>query len=92
MFISNNQAWSDSTNVSRTGGDSRTPTIVVSPDGNVHIFFSDNSLGEYELRYAKNGTSEPTFTNTRGSFPSVVSDKANNLYLVWYDSLSSLFS
>ncbi len=89
MFSYNNQFWTDSTDIAMTGGDSKTPTLTATPDGKVHIFWSDNSTANYQIRYReKSATQDTTLTPTLGSslYPNVVGAGNNNLYLVWCDS------
>jgi len=45
--------WTTNQRLSWTSGDSESPDICVDPSGNIHVFWSDDTPGNYEIYYKK---------------------------------------
>lgn len=79
---------------SASAGSSSYPDIAVDLAGNVHVVWSDNSNGDYDIFYKKWVASTETWLTTEtvstistgdSTWPAVDVDSEGNIYVVWAD-------
>ncbi|RME85022.1 MAG: exo-alpha-sialidase [Caldilineae bacterium] len=80
--------WSPGQNVSSNGGGSATPALVVSPGGDVHLFWSDTTPGTATIYHAvsSDGLAWPSATPisaAQGLNPTAVFAPDGTLQLAW---------
>lgn len=77
-------------------GYSNTPRLCLSPNGNLHVVWFDDTSGADEIYYKRsiNGGaswSTPvrlTWNTSNSRRPWIVSDSNNNMFIFWYDSVA----
>ena len=88
--------WSAIKRLTWNSGDSRSPHIVTDSSNNIHIVWSDDSSGNYEILYKKStngGTNwlpnqRLTWSSGISGRPFIAASSGNNIYIVWQDSVS----
>jgi len=86
------QAWTSGDNISSSTGDSSKPAIAISPGGDPHVVWVDNSAGNWEIFYTARITGNPwqAYVNVSSSaggsdYPDLAFDIAGAMHVVWYD-------
>jgi len=85
--------WETSKRISWTSGGSYAAALAVDPSGNLHMFWSDDTPGNYEVYRVKSTDGGATWTKsqrltwTSGEswWPAIAVDSPANLHVVWYD-------
>lgn len=88
--------WSAIQRLTWNTGDSRSPHIATDSSNNIHIVWSDDSSGNYEIMYKKstNGganwsaNQRLTWSSGLSGNPFIGASSGNNLYIVWKDNVS----
>jgi len=91
-------SWTPTQRLTRTSGHSFCPAIACSPAGHLHVVWSDDTSGEYEVYYqagADGGAtwSSPqrlTWNSGRSDFPAVAAHSSGLLHVVWWDNTPGL--
>ncbi len=92
--VNGGAAWTANKRLTYTSGISKNPAIAVNSSGHLHLFWEDNTPGNYEIYYKKsvNGgdtwsaNQRLTFTAGVSEAPSIAVDSSNNLHVVWMDT------
>ena len=86
-------SWAPTQRLTRTSGHSFYPAIACSPAGHLHVVWSDDTSGEYEVYYragadgGANWSSSQRLTWNSGysSSPAIAFDGSGDLHVVWSD-------
>lgn len=96
MQRSSSGVWSGPANVSQSAAWSDDPRLALDDSGNVHVVWSEQSPGNYDIFYARksNGiwSSPQNVSNTPGAsgFPELVADRSGNVHIIWSEDSSSV--
>jgi len=96
LFVgaANSQAqWTPIKRLTWNNGTSYFPTIAADSSGNVHVVWSDDTPGNYEIFYGKSTdggstwmtTQRITWNNGDSLAPAIAVDSSGNPHVVWYD-------
>jgi len=85
--------WSSTRRISWNSGYSKRPEIATDAGGQVHVVWSDDTSGSYEIYHKKSTNGGITWSGVRrltwlsGSsiYPVVCTDSSNNVHVVWHD-------
>jgi hypothetical protein len=85
--------WAASQKLSRTSGGSYAPAMAADSAGNIHVFWSDDTPGNYEIYYMKCLDGKPVWAKSRrltsnsgeSWWPAAAVDSGGNLYMAWHD-------
>lgn len=87
------QTWSNTKRLTWTADDSWYPDVATDSSNNIHIVWSDNTPGNWEIFYKKStdqGTSWATqrLTNTwrHSHNPAIAVDSSDHIHVVWNDN------
>jgi hypothetical protein len=88
--------WSPTKRLSWNSGESKRPVIATDSSGQVHVVWSDDSFGPYELYHKKStdggitwsGASRLTWLSGSSIYPAVCTDLSNNVHVAWHDDTS----
>ena len=91
--------WPTSRRLSDTSGGSYAPSMAAYSAGNIQVFWSDDTPGNYEVyqtRTTDGGASwtisqRMTWTSGESWWPANAFDSSNGLHLVWYDATPGNF-
>jgi hypothetical protein len=87
-------SWTANQKLTSTSGVSRNPALVINASGHLHLFWEDNTPGNYEIYYKKstNGgaswTANQRLTSTSGvsECPAVAVNSSGHLHLFWAEN------
>ena len=85
--------WFPVNRLTWTAGESTAPAIAISSADTIHIVWSDNAPGNYEIYYKKSpdggaswsGAKRLTWTSGNSSGPAMAKDLNNNIHIIWQD-------
>lgn len=91
----NGAAWSTPTRLTWNSGSSRTSSIAADPGNNIHVVWSDNTMGSYEIFYKRSTNGGVTWSvltrltwNAYGSYnPVIAADSGNGLHISWEEAI-----
>jgi len=86
-------SWSATKRLTWNGGESANPRIVVDSNGVLHVFWHDNSPGNFEIFYKKStddgatwsALKRLTWTAGKSQYPATALDSTNKVYVLWLD-------
>jgi hypothetical protein len=94
-------SWLKAKRLTWNSGYSYHPSIAVDTNNNVHLFWQDNTLGNYNIYYKKSTNGGATWTGKRITWskwarrPDIAIDSNNHIHVVWLanvvDSLVEIF-
>ena len=87
--------WMPAKRLTWNAGTSSSPAIAVDPSDNLHVVWSDDTPGNYEINYKKstNGGStwmpsqRLTWNSVDSAYPSIAVDSFGSLHVVWSDKM-----
>ena len=87
--------WSASQRLTSTSGSSEFPVIAVDSAGHIHLVWSDNSLGNYEIYYRKSTNGGATWSASKrltwtagiSTCPAIAGYSSDYLHVVWQDNM-----
>jgi len=86
--------WSADQRLTWSSGDSSHPAIAVDSFGHIHLFWFDNTPGNYEIYYKKSADGGATWASNRritwtpgtSERPDIAVDPSDNFHVVWQDN------
>jgi len=96
--VTGGASWTPTQRLTRTSGNSFFPAIACSPAGHLHVVWSDDTSGEYEVYYqagADGGAtwSSPqrlTWNSGRSDRPAIAVHSSGLLHVAWWDTTPGL--
>jgi hypothetical protein len=85
--------WSTAKRLTWNSGGSNNPVIAADPSGNVHMVWSDDTPGNFEIYYKESTDGGTNWATSKrltwnpgwSEYPAIAVDSSGNLHLVWAD-------
>ena len=85
--------WQPTKRLTWNSGNSSYPAIAIDPSRNIHVVWSDDTPGNYEIYYKRSTDGGATWTTQRltwnsgeSSYPAIATDPSGNIHIVWRDN------